>query len=304
MNDRSETKEQLLERIAELEEELLLIKECYKDLDLSVDLDSARIFRKKYEEIRNRNNNFSIRALAKKVNVSSGKISDIFNGRYTLSRELAQRIVENLEFEQDQKEEFLKSVDKENTRMEAYRAFIKTNLNRELFFANEINDNENIDLVDNWICYAILAALELDTCDGTTSWIAHRLKSEEETIQMYLNKLIYCGLVENQDEIYSLVLQSNLNNSVKPDRTEASKLAANKCSQSVFNYLADRMGKMSDYTPDKNNRNYCFVSAVDSEKIGNVPEFLSQTLYNSMSDLENSSKKDQIYMMVLTCTKV
>lgn len=304
--DAGETKEELFQRISELQLELASLKENYAEIDLSVDLKSAQIFKEKYEEIRHKNGSFSIRSLAKKVGISSGKISDIFNGRYVLSRELAQRITKNLDFGESLKAEFLRAVEKENTRIEAYRAFVKTHLSREKFFANEISHNEDIGLVDHWICYALLASLELNDCDRTISWISRRLKMDEDMIQKNMDKIVNAGFVEKKEGLYYLVSLSNLNNSLMPTSPEASKQAARHCASSVYHYLADRIDKalINKELATSENRNFFYIGAIDSNKIGNVPEFLSHTIHNAINDLGASENRDEIYMMHLTCTRI
>jgi uncharacterized protein (TIGR02147 family) len=304
----NESREELLQRIAELEQELASIKKGYAETDMAVDLDSARILKEKYEKMRQANKSFSIRALAKKVKISSGKISDIFNGRYILSRELAQRIIQNLDFGETLEKEFLAVVDQENSRQEAYRDFVRQNLDRERIFAKkskEIGHLENIELIDDWMCYGLMAALGVSDSQHSISWLADKFKSPESIILKNLEKLMRMNLVEKKGNLYFSMEEQTINNSMAAG-TKASKIAADRCSVSAFRYLAQRLESDIDNdldSEDRANKTYCFITALEPEKIGNVPEFLGHGMWTAVQDMAGPEAK-QLYMMMMSFRKI
>lgn len=306
----NKTKEELLQRIQELESQLLSFTKPSGTYNMfSTVLESTTLLKNKFEEIQKKNPQFSLRAFAKKVEISPGKISDILKGQYLISREMAKKIAEKIDFENVQKTRFLDAVELENTNFEDYRNFSKSLAEKETFYAKELNplqDDDEIQLLDHWTFYGMMAAFEIKDCDHTPAWLAQQMKLSEDVVLERLHIMIGRGIVEKKEDRYYLVPQSNFNNAI-PASKRASQIAAQKCSISAFNYMANRFqNTITREAPDHDVQNnvYFFINAVDSSKIGNIPEFVAQSAYKSIEEMAQSPNRDAVYMVNISFLKV
>ncbi|QLY26316.1 TIGR02147 family protein [Bdellovibrio sp. KM01] len=303
------SKEELIQHIETLEKELEELKAKKSFSYAPLTFESASILKERYEELRLKNPSFSLRSLAQKVKISPGKISDIFNGRYQLSPELAKRITDNLEMPPNKRKEFLDAVANETNRVEAYRDYVKSSMDRANFNfkRTELTDHEGIEVIDHWLYIGLLAAMKIEGFDNTITWLARQLKMAESQIQPQMDKLERLGLVERNENKYFPIPQSTGFSSSKSNDIEKRK-GAKKASISALRYLADDLENRTELDDvealkrKKKNRDLCWVAAVDSTKLEEVPDFLGQTVLNSGQQIKGNP--DQLYMIMLSCREI
>jgi hypothetical protein len=194
-------------------------------------------------------------------------------------------------------------VEIENKRIEDYREFMKSNSSRERLYSRrnkQIGDHDEIELIDHWACYGLMAAMGLKDCDNSLAWLANKMNMDEVLTKQHLEKLIRVGLVEKKEDLYFPLQGQTINNS-QAVAAKASSIAANKCSLSAFQFLSEKLAADIDAEADHDpsNKTICFVCAVDAEKIGNVPEFLSHTMWSSVHDMGKDDDRNQLYMMMM-----
>lgn len=106
---------------------------------------------------------YSLRAFARDLKISSGRLSDILKGRRGLGPQVAQRIVNALRLSAAEKEEFELLLEKQ------IQYF--SNLGRPLYTLRQDELNALVD----WEYFATLSLLETRDAGATATWAANRL---------------------------------------------------------------------------------------------------------------------------------
>lgn len=311
LSDKS--KEELIQIIKDLKNRLNVSEGKMNDYKFGANLESSRILKDRFQEIQKKNSLFSLRSFASKIGVSPGKVSDILNGQYLISRDISRKIIEQVNFSKEQEDEFLKAVEFEQSSLEDYKLFVKNISDKETFYNKKIGKIENedeVNIMNHWTFYAILAALQLQDCKHTIAGIALKVRLSDETTESRLNTLCRLGIVKCEDEKYFLNSQEISNHGISIS-DQSIRLGARKSSLSAFNFLNDIVNKEitleeKHETSDAEPTNYFafYINAIDSSKIGNVPQYFSQITFKALTGMSESQKKDSIYMVTLALNKI
>lgn len=136
------------------------------------------------EAARVKNSRYSLRAMAKKLGLSPGRLSDIMNGRRLLTTQMAMRIADRLGYDPDRREEFLSTVDdaRNDARKDARkpRAAIPTaalpaplkSLRQPKYDPLEM---DRFHVIADWYHFAILSLIETTDFNSSPDWISKRL---------------------------------------------------------------------------------------------------------------------------------
>ena len=302
-------REDLMARIHELEKKLEVKEFTSNGLHVVAQRKSTALLKEYFSLAQARNPNFSLRAFAKRIGMSPGKVSEIFSGKYGLSLELAQRVINQLSMNPEEKMRFIESVEKEQGAIDEYRTFAKMILEKtkthERSF-NLLHEEEDIEFIDHWSYYALMSILELTDGEKTLAWISQRIHLDEDLVDERLEKLSRMGIVEKKDDQYFLLKNNNYNDGHHL-REKLSQVAAMKCSASAFRHIAEKLEVQlaMDKVPTSNeNKMFVFVDAIDSSKLTNIPNFLAQNIHNSMEELSNSKLRDEVYMVNMSFIKI
>jgi uncharacterized protein (TIGR02147 family) len=164
---------------------------------------------KKYEEGRQKNARWSQRAFAVRLGLSSGALSEIFQGKRILSSLLKKKIaaklqlspLEESEFFADELPEHLKS-----HRLEYYKL-----------------SNDQFHLISDWWHFAILNLLQTRDFKANVPWISKRLGLSEKVVQEAWDRLFRLGhlakdgkkivrtfpRIETSDNLFDLSIQKS-----------------------------------------------------------------------------------------------
>lgn len=145
---------------------------------IEVSQDAISIILKDYlEDIRGRNPNYTMRSFAKKLEISSGALSEILKKNRRITRKQAEKIVSKLDLDNKQKQEFFEPfVIKEKIE----------NIGNDV--PKKINQ-DNLE-IEHWKIFAILNLIETDNFIFDSSWIAKRLALRENEVREILDYLI------------------------------------------------------------------------------------------------------------------
>lgn len=149
-------------------------------------LEVAKFLNSKLDQIRKRNPRFSVRAFSKRVNISSGRISELLNGQRALSRYYAERISAGLKFEEHETKELFSLV---------------TTPGRKLFPERTLLEQE-LALLDSWEHYAVLNLLNLKDFESDPNWMAKRLGITVQNVLRSLQVLSSLQLISYKNGRY------------------------------------------------------------------------------------------------------
>lgn len=140
-----------------------------------------------------RNEKYSLRAFARDLGLSPGRLADILNGRRRLGPELAQRIVNSLNLNAEAKVEFEDLFARQSKRpLKSAAPFY------------QLNEDQLSALVD-WEYFATLSLLETRDVSLSPQWLAARLGISSERAQEVLDRLVRLNLIVLKRSRYHLV---------------------------------------------------------------------------------------------------
>lgn len=156
-----------------------------------------KFFHVKFEERRAANPRFSLRALAQRVEISPGHLSEIFNNKRPVSVANFSKLVNGLRLSEDDMQKAQSLYDAEKKRKKATHS-IERVLNK-----TEFSEVSSVDF------FLILAAMDLHTEEWDIDLISAETGVPTERTEVVMKKLMQLGLVEmNSDTTYVKTVRS------------------------------------------------------------------------------------------------
>jgi uncharacterized protein (TIGR02147 family) len=131
------------------------------------------------------NNSFSMRAFSKRIGVSSGALTEIFQNKRRVTITTAKKILSNLNYSPIEIEDFFQA---------------KKHNNKKRDFKDLTIDQ--YEVLSNWQYLALLNLLELPEGDHSAEALAIRLGLPTKKIQEYLERLLKLEMIEGEGERY------------------------------------------------------------------------------------------------------
>lgn len=146
-----------------------------------------KTLRERLDQLKAKNNSFSLRAFARLLDVSPASLSEFLNGKRVLSPKMVLKLADRLCLPP---EEFSSLSDK-LTRD-------KNGLNHSPESSRKVIQiqNDQYFLVADWHYYAILCLAETTGFKEDSEWIASRLKTTPKKIKEALERMLRMGLLE------------------------------------------------------------------------------------------------------------
>ncbi len=125
---------------------------------------------------------YSIRAFAKSIGVTSGRICEYFSGKRKVTLKMAHKI--SLAFkDENQRQSFIRAVEE------------------DIEFSSENADyfqlqQDHYEVIAEWHHYAILNLIKLDTFIYDSDWIATRLGITKSKVENSINKMLRLELIK------------------------------------------------------------------------------------------------------------
>jgi len=238
--------------------------------------------REKLDELKSRNNSFSLRAFARLLEVSPASLSEFLNGKRILSPKMINKLAEKLCLSP---EEFTILNDKLVRDKTGVDPDIKTNKK-----AIQIQ-NDQYYLISDCHYYSILCLVETDDFINDTKWMANRLKTTVKKVKDSLERLLRLGFLHyNKDgklecqDVSLSTAEDVPNTSIKKRHSENLDAA-----------------KESLYVDDVLLRDFNFVTiAIDPKKLPAAKKMIREFRNELMSFLE-SGEKTEVYEI---CTQI
>ena len=139
------------------------------------------------EARKTKNKRYSMRALARDINISPGRLSNILNNKYIPGQTTANRILETIIKCQEERQDVLRIIEQ------------TLKQKKMLDGTHQIMEAE-FSVVSDWHHFAILNLMETDNYRQDAKWIAKRLNLDEITVTNSLNTLLMLGLVKLNEE--------------------------------------------------------------------------------------------------------
>ena len=156
-----------------------------------------KILHTKYEEQRTRNPLYSRRAFSKKLGLSAGAISELFNGQRKVSLKLAERLAQRLTLDPQE-------------RAELFELFPKRSRRSKKEEPPELGTNylqltaDQFRIIGDWYHLAILSLMRTKGFKSKSTWIARRLGISTATTTGAIERLKRLGLI-SEDETGKLL---------------------------------------------------------------------------------------------------
>lgn len=146
------------------------------------------LLRKQLIESQSKNANYSLRSLAKKLNLNVGSLSSIMNGKRKISFRMAQTITRKLLLDPTERNEILKEFKTNEKKVEVKTLDLK--LEASVF-----------KMIAEWEHYAVLSLLNCQDFQDSYEWIATRLSISLNRAEQVITRLKEIGLIKyNEDK--------------------------------------------------------------------------------------------------------
>ncbi len=141
-----------------------------------------KLLQTKYEEIRDKNPSFSRRAFAKKLGISAGAVSELFNGRRQVSKGLAERLSDRLLLDPQERSELFKLFPEKRR--------YKKESNEDEVTANYLQlSADQFHVIGEWYHFAILTLMRTSDFQSDPKWVSERLGLPITTIKQAIERL-------------------------------------------------------------------------------------------------------------------
>jgi len=138
-----------------------------------------KILHLRYEELRIRNPLFSRRAFSKKLGLSAGAMSELFNGKRQVSLALAEKISDKLDLDPQERAELFSLFQKK-------RSVVRT----DAIDPNYLQlSADQFRVIGDWYHFAILTLMRTKVFKSDASWIAERLGLSISVVTGALDRL-------------------------------------------------------------------------------------------------------------------
>ncbi len=142
----------------------------------------------KYEEARLRNPHYSRRAFSKRIGVSPGAMSELFNGQRRVSAKLAERICERLALDPQERSELL-SIFRNKTQVTKNDEVEPNYLQLSL---------DHFKIIGDWYHFAILRLMFTFDFKSNISWIAQRLGLSFNVVETAVQRLKRLAIIKEE----------------------------------------------------------------------------------------------------------
>ncbi len=169
--------------------------------------DYLDILKKEFDSRKRINQNYSLRAFARDLELSPSRLSEVLSNKSGLSEKTAEKVAKKIRLSPSETKLFVELVNKKHARSSKARQnahdYLESNFNK-----NSIS-LDGFRVISDWYYFAILSVMELDECNGKAEWIAKRMGLDIEITLSALKTLHSLDYVSEADSAYHL-LKNNL----------------------------------------------------------------------------------------------
>jgi uncharacterized protein (TIGR02147 family) len=153
-----------------------------------------RYLQTRFLELQAKNPSFSLRAFAKKLDLSPSALSELLRGHRHGSRKLAARLASRLLLDPQETHELLKHFDEKKPRPSVAQDVLDPDSRDYLKLTAD-----QFQLISEWVHYAILSLIQTRDFEPDADWIAARLGVSASKVEACLERLLRLGLIERSE---------------------------------------------------------------------------------------------------------
>lgn len=221
-----------------------------------------------------RNQYYSMRSFANFLDISSGALSEILNGKRNLGLNKAYEISEKLKLDEDEKRSFLNLAKKSQKRTKNITPPKST----------RTNTLEIYEFISNPLYSFILASADLDEVEMTPSFLATKLGYPREEIEYALARMVELDFIEFEDGKYQI------SNEVYISPNDIPSLAIRNFHHSMLNKAKEALEEQEIKNRDIQGMTF----AISEEKIEAL-KLEIRKFQKFLIDKYQSDRKNKIY---------
>lgn len=210
----------------------------------------AAFLREKITDIQSKNPRVSIRSICIRAGISSGRMTDLLNGRRALSEYYAEKLVYGLKLSRQERDDLY--------------SFITVH-SRKTPQRRMLTENQFSEIV-GWENYAILNILKTQDHVPTSGWIADRLGIAPQVVEQSLENLFQRGLIKKSGEGFEWV----------SDYITTSWEFSNDSQQETHKQVLDKSLETLETTAPHLRDYSSLTIAVDMEKIETAKKLIGE----------------------------
>lgn len=238
---------------------------------------STDILMDHFDKRRERNQQYSLRAFAKGLDISPTQLSQIFSGKRKLSVKMANKIADKLPLSPIEKEDFLETL----------------NPNQQTLNSQEVKNDERLllkedefRLICDWEHFAILSLSELKENSFDSRWIARRLGIKINRAAEARDRLLRMGLIERKG--YGLI-------QIAPPIITTNDILSHSIQKSHQGHLELASERLKEVEIDK--REYTSVTlATNPQKICQAKTII-RNFKRKLTRFLEDSEKSEVYTL-------
>ena len=233
--------------------------------------------RERLDELREKNNQFSLRAFARILKVSPASLSEFLNGKRVLSPKMLKKLAENLCLPPEDIEVLSQKIvrDKKGIDDPSKRSKRAIQLKNDQYY-----------LVADWHYYAILCLAEIPDFKEDYEWIATRINTTAKKAKEAIERLLRLNLLTYDDK--GKLILSTTNELVTTEDIPSTSLKK-RHSENL------EAARESLYNDDVLLRDFSFATiAIDPEKLPKAKEMIRK-FQDELFDFLESGEKKEVY---------
>ncbi len=244
------------------------------------------ILRERFTELQCKNTSFSLRAYAKKLNISPSALSEILNGKRFISKKLAKNICDKLLLSPEESQHVLSLFPDKKSKLGKLKNNSSIQLTIDQFY-----------IISDWYHFAIISLLETEKAKDDPSWIAKRLGIKTQEARTALERLERLEMLERDNK-----------DKLKPTGTSfcTTDGISNTAIRKSHSQSLD-LAKRSLDEDDVSIRNFSNMTmAIDPQKLPTAKKMINQFQNTLCAFLESGEKKEvyNISVQLFPITKI
>ena len=249
-------------------------------------LSSTDILKQYFLIRKTKNENYSLRAYARDLGISSGRLSDLLNGNNIISLKKANEIVINFKLSEKEKKIFLLVVERENIKDDSRIKQINIQLTKYKY--KEISDTI-FSIISEWYHFAILEIASFQNVrQSNFKEISEKLEISKSDVEKAVSNLIKVNLITFDD---NGVLQNTHNFLSTPDGVPNEALR--KCHNDLLHKAINSLNNDEVHTRDFKN----IIISIDSDKIDPIKKEIDDFLDSILLKYTSDKKRNSVYSM-------
>jgi uncharacterized protein (TIGR02147 family) len=226
----------------------------------------------KYLEMKHANPHYSVRTFALKAGVSSGAMSEILNGKRSISKDLAEKICRNLKLNPTERSRFFGST---------------VDLTKSEKKIGYLTSKQFASIHDQYY-FSLLALIETSNFKSDDNWIAQRLGILPEQAQYVVYRLKQMGLIaEKEGHLVKTKAVFSTTDDVKDDFIQR---AHHETLKSALNSLRHDPVNLRDFTS--------FTFPTDPQLMGLVKERI-RLFQDEIAELMTQNQTTEVYKLAI-----